>query len=116
MPLGHRRRHSQPVERCSPLVCIFSPRGVGGSEGRGIHVVLCASSELGRRQEIRAGHGAGQRKAGRSKASGTIITGIDANCNADDNNDQRGSLVKDLPAWLDVGVTASGWRHEEEES
>ena len=33
-------------------------------------------------------------EASRSKASGTIIMVIDADCNDDDNNDQRGSLVQ----------------------
>ena len=35
-------------------------------------------------------------EAGRSKASGSSILGIDANCNFGDNDDLRGSLVKDL--------------------
>ena len=37
-------------------------------------------------------------KAGRSKASGSIFLGIDANCNIDDCDDQRGVLVKELCA------------------
>ena len=37
-------------------------------------------------------------EAGRSKASGSIFLGVDANCNIDDSNDQRGVLVQDLCA------------------
>ena len=35
---------------------------------------------------------------GKSKASGSIFVGIDANCNIDDNGDQRGLLVRELCA------------------
>ena len=34
-------------------------------------------------------------EAGRSKASGSIFLGVDANCNIDDSNDQRGVLVRE---------------------
>ena len=37
-------------------------------------------------------------EAGRSRANGSIIMGIDANCNVDDTNDLRGVLVKELCA------------------
>ena len=37
-------------------------------------------------------------EAGRSKASGSIFLGVDANCNIDDSNDQRGVLVRELCA------------------
>ena len=37
-------------------------------------------------------------EAGRSKASGSIFWGIDANCNFDDSGDQRGVLVRELCA------------------
>ena len=37
-------------------------------------------------------------EAGRSKASGSIVMGIDANCNVDCSDDQRGALVKELCA------------------
>ena len=37
-------------------------------------------------------------EAGRSKASGSIVMGIDANCNVDCFDDQRGALVKELCA------------------
>ena len=37
-------------------------------------------------------------EAGRSKASGSIFLGIDANCNIDDSGDQRGVLVRELCA------------------
>ena len=35
-------------------------------------------------------------EVGRSDASGSIFTGVDANCNVDNADDQRGSLVRDL--------------------
>ena len=35
-------------------------------------------------------------EAGRSKASGSIFLGIDANGNIDDSDDQGGVLVKEL--------------------
>ena len=64
-------------------------------------------------------------EAGRSKASGSIFLGIDANCNVDDSDDQRGVLVNELCAvhnlqplfqrFMDVGVAVSGERHVEEE-
>ena len=37
-------------------------------------------------------------ETGRSKASGSIFLGIDANCNIDDCGDQRGVLVRELCA------------------
>ena len=37
-------------------------------------------------------------ETGRTKASGSIFVGIDANCNIDDNGDQRGLLVRELCA------------------
>ena len=37
-------------------------------------------------------------EAGRSKASGSIFLGVDANCNIDGSNDQRGVLVQELCA------------------
>ena len=37
-------------------------------------------------------------EAGRSKANGSIFLGIDANCNIDDSDDQRGVLVRELCA------------------
>ena len=37
-------------------------------------------------------------ETGRSKASGSIFLGIDANCNIDDSGDQRGVLVRELCA------------------
>ena len=37
-------------------------------------------------------------ETGRTKASGSIFVGIDANCNIDDNGDQRGMLVRELCA------------------
>ena len=37
-------------------------------------------------------------EAGRSKASGSIFLGVDANCNTDDSYDQRGVLVQELCA------------------
>ena len=37
-------------------------------------------------------------EAGRSKASGSIFLGVDAHCNIDDSNDQRGVLVQELCA------------------
>ena len=37
-------------------------------------------------------------EAGRSKASGSIFLGIDANCKKDDSSDQRGVLVRELCA------------------
>ena len=37
-------------------------------------------------------------ETGRSKASGSIFLGIDANCNIDDCSDQRGVLVRELCA------------------
>ena len=37
-------------------------------------------------------------EAGRTRASGSIVMGIDANCNVDSPDDQRGALVKELCA------------------
>ena len=37
-------------------------------------------------------------ETGKSRASGSIFVGIDANCNIDDNGDQRGILVRELCA------------------
>ena len=37
-------------------------------------------------------------EAGRSRAGSSIVTGINANCNVDDADDQRGALVKELCA------------------
>ena len=63
-------------------------------------------------------------EAGRSRASGSIVMGIDANCNVDSSDDQRGALVKELcavrgllplfPTELDAGVAATDRCHEEE--
>ena len=56
-------------------------------------------------------------ETGKSKASGSIFVGIDANCNIDDSGDQRGLLVRELRAlhnllplfqrFLDVGMAVS---------
>ena len=61
-------------------------------------------------------------EAGRSKASGSIFLGNDANCNIDDSGDQRGVLVRDLCAvhnllplfqrfWTLVWLAVSNRRH-----
>ena len=63
-------------------------------------------------------------EAGRSEASGSIFLGVDANCNIDGSNDQRGVLVQELcaaqfasvvPTLLDVGLTVPNGKHVEEE-
>ena len=41
-------------------------------------------------------------EAGRSKASGSIFLGVDANCNIDDSDDQIGALVKEMCAVHDT--------------
>ena len=85
-PLGYYHRDTQLVEWRVALVCVFSPRDVGWSQGcGGIHFLLCTSFELGGRHPIREE----VLGAGRSKAGGSVILEID-------DDDQRGSLVKDL--------------------
>ena len=78
-------------------------------------------------------------EAGRSEAGGSIFLGIDANCNTDDSNDQRGVLVQELcavhnllpffqrlwtlawqspsvfPTLVDVGLAVTNGKHVEEE-
>ena len=126
MPLGHCHRDSQPVERRVALVCVFSPRCGLVSIKATEEFAFCSAHLPGWVDDIQFEQPIEEvLEADRSKASGSVILGIDANCNVDDNDDQGlagqglvhlAGLATSLRAGLDICFATSGWRYEEEES
>ena len=95
MSLGHGHRNSFSVEGFLSLVCILASLGLGWSPSRrGVHFLFCSSTE---REDDDTFEKSIEESldAGRGPTGGFVFLGVDANCDVDNVQDQRGSLVRD---------------------